>query len=118
IQFDGGDVEIRRNSYVEDMDDVEDVIKVAKKDCSIIAYTIVVPSLKDYLDKRAQDEQILAVDLLEPLINVFKTRFNKEPHHRDRKSTRLNSSHVSSSYAVFCLKKKTKRKCTLVEQPA
>src|SRR5207249_8507354 len=26
---------------------------------------------------------------------------------RDRKSTRLNSSHVSSSYAVFCLKKKT-----------
>src|SRR5207249_12308417 len=28
-------------------------------------------------------------------------------HLRDRKSTRLNSSHVSSSYAVFCLKKKT-----------
>src|SRR5207249_12086364 len=27
-------------------------------------------------------------------------------HHRDRKSTRLNSSHVSISYAVFCLKKK------------
>src|SRR5207249_5291618 len=26
----------------------------------------------------------------------------------DRKSTRLNSSHVSSSYAVFCLKKKNK----------
>src|SRR5690625_5454623 len=28
----------------------------------------------------------------------------------DRKSTRLNSSHVAISYAVFCLKKKTKRK--------
>src|SRR5690348_18212613 len=26
--------------------------------------------------------------------------------HRDRKSTRLNSSHPSISYAVFCLKKK------------
>src|SRR5207249_8783570 len=26
--------------------------------------------------------------------------------HKDRKSTRLNSSHVSISYAVFCLKKK------------
>src|SRR5690606_26478235 len=26
---------------------------------------------------------------------------------KDRKSTRLNSSHVKSSYAVFCLKKKT-----------
>src|SRR5207253_10950833 len=27
--------------------------------------------------------------------------------HSDRKSTRLNSSHVAISYAVFCLKKKT-----------
>src|SRR5438874_6583763 len=29
---------------------------------------------------------------------------------RDRKSTRLNSSHVEISYAVFCLKKKKKKK--------
>src|SRR5690625_1832795 len=29
---------------------------------------------------------------------------------RDRKSTRLNSSHVANSYAVFCLKKKKKKK--------
>src|SRR5690349_24704406 len=28
---------------------------------------------------------------------------------RDRKSTRLNSSHVEISYAVFCLKKKKKK---------
>src|SRR5688572_31648114 len=28
-------------------------------------------------------------------------------HGRDRKSTRLNSSHSQISYAVFCLKKKT-----------
>src|SRR5207302_8523258 len=30
--------------------------------------------------------------------------------HGDRKSTRLNSSHVKISYAVFCLKKKKKKK--------
>src|SRR3712207_7238336 len=29
--------------------------------------------------------------------------------HRDRKSTRLNSSHANISYAVFCLKKKKKK---------
>src|SRR5690606_40426066 len=33
-----------------------------------------------------------------------------EQHDADRKSTRLNSSHVKSSYAVFCLKKKKKLK--------
>src|SRR6266571_5866694 len=32
--------------------------------------------------------------------------------HRDRKSTRLNSSHMSISYAVFCLKKKKKKSKT------
>src|SRR5690349_22940498 len=32
------------------------------------------------------------------------------PPSRDRKSTRLNSSHVEISYAVFCLKKKKKKK--------
>src|SRR5215813_9849841 len=30
----------------------------------------------------------------------------RHPQRRDRKSTRLNSSHVRISYAVFCLKKK------------
>src|SRR5437870_7885427 len=47
----------------------------------------------------------------------------RDPHHAarenihrqaagigDRKSTRLNSSHVAISYAVFCLKKKKKKK--------
>src|SRR3712207_7360283 len=29
-----------------------------------------------------------------------------DPDQRDRKSTRLNSSHANISYAVFCLKKK------------
>src|SRR5438876_9020445 len=33
----------------------------------------------------------------------------------DRKSTRLNSSHPSISYAVFCLKKKNKRAPTTTE---
>src|SRR5437773_9633988 len=32
----------------------------------------------------------------------------REPAEQDRKSTRLNSSHITISYAVFCLKKKRK----------
>src|SRR6266851_8065940 len=35
---------------------------------------------------------------------------------RDRKSTRLNSSHITISYAVFCLKKKKNNKTTLAEK--
>src|SRR2546429_10005715 len=40
---------------------------------------------------------------------VGETRRPRSRLHRDRKSTRLNSSHGYISYAVFCLKKKTTR---------
>src|SRR5271168_5469504 len=37
---------------------------------------------------------------------VLRCRFRPRPWRADRKSTRLNSSHRTISYAVFCLKKK------------
>src|SRR2546426_2618888 len=37
----------------------------------------------------------------------------ERPHERDRKSTRLNSSHLVISYAVFCLKKKNYSSATM-----
>src|SRR5437660_12581104 len=41
------------------------------------------------------------------MVQNSKTYFNPwDTIHEDRKSTRLNSSHVAISYAVFCLKKK------------
>src|SRR5690625_5209589 len=40
--------------------------------------------------------------------SVYDTYRGVVTYIRDRKSTRLNSSHVAISYAVFCLKKKTK----------
>src|SRR5437868_7177672 len=50
-----------------------------------------------FLDDRST--QNFELRLLEPYIKP-----------KDRKSTRLNSSHVSISYAVFCLKKKKDKK--------
>src|SRR5215471_13133872 len=40
---------------------------------------------------------------------VMAPRWSGRSGCRDRKSTRLNSSHVESSYAVFCLKKKKEK---------
>src|SRR5690606_41716089 len=39
-------------------------------------------------------------------------KIHRHGHVLDRKSTRLNSSHVKISYAVFCLKKKMSRKAS------
>src|SRR5258705_7893731 len=51
---------------------------------------------------------------LDETVAIYAAKILASPEHLDRKSTRLNSSHLGISYAVFCLKKKkkTKRKNT------
>src|SRR2546426_8890751 len=67
-----------------------------------------VPALGKCLDH--EDERVRkAVGLALAKIG---TRGAAEPL-RDRKSTRLNSSHLVISYAVFCLKKKKKKRQTV-----
>src|SRR5258707_5293035 len=53
------------------------------------------------------------VGVLQDARRIDAEALNKRVAHRDRKSTRLNSSHANISYAVFCLKKKT----TAVQSP-
>src|SRR5699024_11821448 len=50
--------------------------------------------------------EVLKINISEEGLEDY---FTKLVGGGDRKSTRLNSSHVSISYAVFCLKKKTLR---------
>src|SRR5437868_11896578 len=76
---------------------------------TLFPYTTLFRSLKadknyKWLGEHAQ--QLLAVPLQrrEQILGCLFAALE-----RDRKSTRLNSSHVSISYAVFCLKKKNKQ---------
>src|SRR5438067_12601293 len=62
-------------------------------------------SLHDALPISLQDDRRQRPDLQLPRAQ----RGDRGSWRSDRKSTRLNSSHVSISYAVFCLKKKSKQ---------
>src|SRR3712207_8765300 len=57
-----------------------------------------------------------------PIVNRFRdqgmaVQGKDEALERDRKSTRLNSSHANISYAVFCLKKKNTPTITIPSLP-
>src|SRR5690554_7150826 len=62
---------------------------------------------RELISLRGYEEQEVSSNLGDPII----TRYSLElryPISLDRKSTRLNSSHVRISYAIFCLKKKNR----------
>src|SRR5439155_21125164 len=50
----------------------------------------------------------VGAERLEDVVVLLLGKYNDVLKALDRKSTRLNSSHVAISYAVFCLKKKKK----------
>src|SRR2546429_4403425 len=62
----------------------------------------VTPTLQDAIKNSAQITGQMTSDAQTKMADELKNT-------RDRKSTRLNSSHGYISYAVFCLKKKTNR---------
>jgi len=99
-QFNGGNVDIIRSSYVEDLEDIEDVLLMAKQSPSIIAYTIVIPELKDYLDKRAMEEKIAAVDLLHPLMDAFSKTFHRNPKNQPKLMRKLDDSYFRKIEAI------------------
>src|SRR5438477_4603346 len=55
------------------------------------------------IQELAQDQRVIEIQ-----VRLMREEAMQPDLNLDRKSTRLNSSHMSISYAVFCLKKKKK----------
>ncbi|MEC1743235.1 pyruvate, water dikinase regulatory protein [Schinkia azotoformans] len=99
-QFNRGYVEIKRQTYVESFEDIEDVLAMAIHGSAIIAYTIVIPTLKEYLDKRAKDIGIHAVDLLNPLMEAFINKFNQQPKYQPKLMRKLDDDYFRKIEAI------------------
>src|SRR5690625_4042486 len=68
---------------------------------AIIVVTVLVRLLLVPLNVKQIKSQV-AMQAIQPELKEIQKKY------RDRKSTRLNSTHVATAYAVFCLKKKQK----------
>src|SRR5258705_6879868 len=75
---------------------------------TLFPYTTLFRSLPRHRQRQADHEDGAGAGLHQLLRE--RDRGRRLERGRDRKSTRLNSSHLGISYAVFCLKKKTSAK--------
>src|SRR5256885_8253457 len=84
---------------------------------TLFPYTTLFRSLHDPLLRGLHDLEVargheLAVGHGDD-VELAEDRPQQQAREQDRKSTRLNSSHLVISYAVFCLKKKKKKQSIL-----
>ncbi|HYK71776.1 MAG TPA: kinase/pyrophosphorylase, partial [Pseudoneobacillus sp.] len=68
-QFNGSNMVLKRFPYVEDKENIDEVISLVKMDKGMVAFTLVKPDIREYMKKRALEEGIYACDLIGPLMD-------------------------------------------------
>ncbi|SET63566.1 hypothetical protein SAMN05421676_106149 [Salinibacillus kushneri] len=78
-QFNNGEFKIQRIPYVDDEGTILETVELAKSNQAMIGYTLVKPELREYIKKKAEKADIMAVDIMGPMIESMKKHLNREP---------------------------------------
>lgn len=100
IQFYPNTVEVRRAPYVTTQSGVDRVMDEAAKSRAVVVFTLVVPELRDYLVAQARKRQVIAIDLLDPIISTLEKAFNREPLHQPGLIHQLDEDYFKKVEAV------------------
>ncbi len=79
IQFNNGCYKLQRIPYVDDEGTIMEVIELAKENNAMIAYTIVKEHLRQYIKAKTEEANIIAIDIMGPLIDGMTEHFGKVP---------------------------------------
>jgi len=78
-QFNGGTAEIRRISYIDDKEAIDEIIMSAKEVNGLIAFTIVIEELRQHLIKMAKAQDVKIVDIMGPMLEALQSIYNVPP---------------------------------------
>src|SRR3989449_1685511 len=106
--------DVREDRAAEEREIADEIEDLVPDELVAVAQAVERPALREHdrvVERAAAREPVLPHDsqVLEKPVGARRGDVLDEGALRDRKSTRLNSSHGYISYAVFCLKKKKKK---------
>ncbi|WP_188206184.1 pyruvate, water dikinase regulatory protein [Alkalibacillus aidingensis] len=78
-QFVNSDIEIQRIPYVDDFKTLEEAVLTAKENHSLVAYTLVKPEFREKIDELAKQYDVVALDLMGPLLDRLQSHLKQEP---------------------------------------
>lgn len=81
-QFQRIDFDIHRFPYVVDEETIDEIISSAQESQALIAYTLVVPEVKEYLVTQAKLANVELVDILGPALSQMERLFDEEPRYQ------------------------------------
>src|SRR5690606_24840337 len=99
-QFNGSAADFHRVPYVEDTSTIEDVVQLAKANKGMIVFTLVKPNIREYLSKRAAEEEIFAFDVLGPLLNKFEEMSGIQPKYQPGLVRKLDEEYFKKIEAI------------------
>lgn len=99
-QFNSGHVEIRRAPFVNDADTLRDIIEEASLGHAMIAYTLVLPELREIIQEESRKRNLIAVDVMGPMMDAFAQLLKISPHLEPGLIRRLDEDYFQRVAAI------------------
>ena len=92
--------EILRYPYIEALENVDEVVQVARETDAIIVYTLVKPEIRKYMEAKVRELNIKSVDIMGPLMNILLERIDEQPYYEPGLVHRLDEAYFKKIDAI------------------
>lgn len=99
-QFEGQSIEIRKFPYVEDEDTITEVVLAAKELGAVIAFTLVIPSLRSHLRAVAKEHGVVVIDIMTPIIDAMEAILQKKSKNQPGLVRQLDEEYFKKVEAI------------------
>ena len=100
FKIDAPDNVIDRYPYVNNTEDVDDVIDLAKSKNAIVVYTLITPTLRKYMAEELNNEEIAYIDVMGPLMDQIAKATGLEPYNEPGRVHRLDEDYFKKIEAI------------------
>lgn len=99
-QFNSGFIDIRRIAYVNNQAHIQEIVNEAKEAPAVIAYTIVLPELKEALVNEAGKHGVPLVDILGPMMDALAKMSGRTPKMKPGLLHKLDKNYFKKVEAI------------------
>lgn len=78
-QFTNGNYDIHRVPYVDDKTIIDETLDLVKEKEALLAFTLVDPELRDYMNQRSEQLDVEVIDIMGPMMDLMERKFKNEP---------------------------------------